>query len=89
MANPVKTSRTAAEVQDWLIDHLAREKEIPPGQIDADQPILSLGIDSVQIVTMMAKLEDWGGFRFHGNPLEDRATVAELARYVEELTRNS
>ena len=80
-------SNSAAQVRDWLTKELAEELRIDRSRIRADQPILSFGIDSVHIVSLMAKLEDWGGFRFSGNPLEDHETIAALSDYVAGLIR--
>ena len=80
-------NNSAAQVRDWLTKGLAEELRIDRSRIRADQPILSFGIDSVHIVSLMAKLEDWGGFRFSGNPLEDHETVEALSNYVADLIR--
>lgn len=78
--------RSVAEIQEWLICRLSEELRIGRDKIKVDQPILSLGIDSVQVVSVVAQLEDWGGFRFSGNPLEDYSTIEALSHYVADLT---
>jgi acyl carrier protein len=80
-------SRTTSQVQEWLIDSIAKEMQIKRDSILIDQPILSTGIDSIKIVSLMANLEDWGGFRFPGNPLEDYPTIPTLSAYVASLTQ--
>lgn len=80
------TARSVAEIQGWLIGQLAEELQIGHEKIKIDQPILSCGIDSVHVVSLMAKLEDWGSFRFSGNPLEDYSTIESLSHYVADLT---
>ena len=81
-----QAARSAAEVQQWMISQLAEELKINREKIKVDQPILSLGIDSMQIVVVVAKLEDWLGFRFPSNPLEDYSTIEELSQYVADMS---
>ncbi|MCC7337166.1 MAG: acyl carrier protein [Pirellulaceae bacterium] len=81
-----QTARSAAEVQQWMISQLAEELKIDREKIKVDQPILSFGIDSMQIVVVVAKLEDWLGFRFPSNPLEDYSTIEELSQYVADMS---
>jgi acyl carrier protein len=77
-----KSSPTAAEIQQWLTTQLADELKIGPDRIRADRPILSYGIDSMQLVTIVARMEDWLGLRFSSNPLEDHPTIESLSQYV-------
>lgn len=81
-----QAARSAAEVQQWMITQLAEELKIDREKIKVDQPILSLGIDSMQIVVVVAKLEDWLGFRFPSNPLEDYSTIEALSQYVADMS---
>ncbi|MCA9159238.1 MAG: acyl carrier protein [Planctomycetales bacterium] len=81
-----RSARSAAEVQQWMITQLAEELKINREKIKVDQPILSLGIDSMQIVVVVAKLEDWLGFRFSSNPLEDYSTIEELSQFVADMS---
>ena len=76
---------TAAEVEQWLTRQIADELQIDPAGIRVNQPLLSHGIDSMQVVSIVAKLEDWLEIRFAGNPLEDFSTIEQLARHVAEL----
>jgi len=78
---------TAAAIEQWLVEHLAEELKLPAERIDRDQPIAAYGIDSMQVVALLAQLEDWLGFRFSSNPLDDHPTVAELARFAETQAR--
>ena len=80
-----RNSRSAAEIQDWLVEQLANELQISSDRINIVQPILSYGIDSMQVVVIVARLEDWLGFRFSSNPLEDHPTIESLALFVAEL----
>ena len=84
---PSADAPTAAEIEQWLIRHLAEELKLPAERIDRNQPVAAYGIDSMQAVAVLARLEDWLGFRFSSNPLEDHPTVAALARFAETRAR--
>jgi acyl carrier protein len=79
------SSSSAVGVQSWMVNRMAEELRVDRDLIKADQPIMSLGIDSVQLVTILTQLEDWAGVRFDGNPLEQYSTIDELAAHVEKL----
>ncbi len=80
------TPRSAVEIQHWLVRQIADELQIRPETISIEQSLLSCGIDSMQVVSVVAKLEDWLGIRFSGNPLEDDPTIRELSVYASNLT---
>jgi len=79
------TAPSVIEIQQWMIQHLAHELQINPEKIAIDQPILSCGIDSMQVVTFVAKLEDWLGVRFSSNPLEEHSTIEALSQHVADM----
>ena len=79
------TALSIVEIQQWMIQHLAHELQINPEKIAIDQPILSCGIDSMQVVTFVAKLEDLLGVRFSSNPLEDHSTIEALSQHVADM----
>jgi len=85
--SPATRGRPVTEVQEWLIRRLAEELQVSREKIKVDQPMLSFGIDSVQVVSIVAQLEDWGGFRFSENPLDDYPTIEALSQHVAGLKR--
>ena len=79
--------KTAA-IERWLTEQIAAEAELPLEQIDLQQPIASYGVDSMQVVTLLAQLEDRLGFRFASNPLDEHPTIAALAQFAVSQTSN-
>ncbi len=75
-----RSSRSPAEIQNWLVGKMAEELQIDPSQIDIEAPILAQGIDSMHVVAIIAQLEDWLGIRFSSNPLEDFPSIEALSR---------
>jgi len=77
-------SRSAQVIQNWLVDRVSRRLGQLPETIDVQAPFEHFGLDSVMVVTLIADLETWMGWRFHENPLEDHPTLAALAQYLAE-----
>lgn len=73
---------TLTEVRTWLVSEIASERELSPDQIQVDRSILSYGVDSMQVVTIIARLEDWLGIRFSSNPIDDHPTIESLSRFA-------
>lgn len=81
-----RNAPSASEIQTWLVQQLARELQVSADQIKVDQPILSQGVDSMQIVVIVARLEDWLGFRFPNPPLDEYPTIESLSQFVADLS---
>jgi acyl carrier protein len=79
-------SRSAQEIQNWMIERLSRLTAVAPEKLDPREPILRLGLDSVVVVAFVSELEEWLGYRFRANPLDDRPTVEALAAFLAEET---
>jgi acyl carrier protein len=79
-------SRSAQEIQDWMIDRLSRLTRIPAHKIDPRQPIRRLGLDSVALVAFVTDLMEWVGYRYTDNPLADHPTLEGLAAFLSEDT---
>ena len=77
-------TRSAAEIQDWIVRHVSALTEVPPEEIDVRQPVVRYGLDSVAVVRLAADLEKWLGLRFRENPLEAHPTVESLAAFLAE-----
>jgi acyl carrier protein len=75
-------SRSAQEIQAWMIDRLARLTGLAPPELDPREPIQRYGLDSVALVAFATDLEEWVGYRFRSNPLEDHPTVEALAAFL-------
>lgn len=82
---PDRTARTAQEIRQWMITQISDELHVNPETVTCDQPILSSGIDSLQVVSIVARLEDWPGVRFSGNPLEDYSSIDDLSHYAASM----
>jgi alkylation response protein AidB-like acyl-CoA dehydrogenase/acyl carrier protein len=70
------------EIQEWLIDWLAKKLKLPPQSIDPSQSFADYGIDSVIAVELAQDLQDWLAY-----PQELEATLAWNFPTIESLTQ--
>jgi acyl carrier protein len=75
-------SRSAEEIRSWLTGRVSELTGLPPAEIDENEPLLRLGLDSVGVVTLASDLEKWAGYRFRENPLEQYPTIKALAEFL-------
>lgn len=80
-------SRSAQEIQDWMIDRLSRLTGSPRAEIDPARPIQNCGLDSVAQVVFITELESWLGYRFQGHAMNTLTTVEMLAAFLAKETQ--
>lgn len=85
--NSIQQSRSAEEIQTWLIEQLAERLDIHPDDVDVHEPFDNYGLDSAQALSMLGKLEDWLGYGFNPVLIFNYPTVAELADRLAEETK--
>jgi acyl carrier protein len=81
--------RTEAEIEDWLINAIAKELRIPPGNIDVTAPFETFGLDSVAAVGLTGSLEDWLGCPVDPMAVYDYPTIQSMAKHWFEHIRSS
>lgn len=81
-AVPAPTSPSAAEIGQWLVKRLSEIQRLEPAAIRLDQPLLQMGLDSMQSVVLIGELEQWLGCRFRGNPLIKYPTIDALSTFL-------
>ncbi len=74
--------RTAAEIQDWIVSRIAARLQAEPSELRLDQPLVDVGLDSMEFVALVGELEQWLGCRFRDNPLIDYPTIGALSQFL-------
>lgn len=69
----------AARMRTWLTERVAYYVERDPGDIDADAPIASYGLDSVYAFALCGDIEDEFNLNVEPTLVWDFGTVAALA----------
>ncbi|MBI4587682.1 MAG: acyltransferase domain-containing protein, partial [Candidatus Rokubacteria bacterium] len=77
-----RESRTAADIQAWLVSRLSEEVRRDPRDLDVREPFASYGLDSVRAVGLSGELEQWLGRRLSPTLLYDYPTIEALARHL-------
>jgi acyl carrier protein len=75
---------TLAQLHEWLVERIARYLEIPPAQLDPDQPFAEIGLDSVYALTLCGDIEDALGIEVEPTMAWDYPTVTVLAKGVHD-----
>jgi acyl carrier protein len=76
------STRSVAEIEDWLLSHL-RER-LGPGaeEIDAHLPFSYYGLDSLDAVALAAELEEWLGVEVTPDVAWDYPTANAVAAHL-------
>lgn len=74
--------RSANEIRDWITSHIAARLQVDPARIAVDQPLIDIGLDSMEFVAMVGEMEQWLGCRFRDNPLIDYPTIETLSAFL-------
>lgn len=75
-------SRSQQEIRDWIVSRVSGLTGLAPGEVNVNEPLLRLGLDSVAVVALVAELEEWLGYRFRENPLDAYPTIVALAKFL-------
>lgn len=73
---------SASDIRQYIVAAVARELEINPELVHADQPLLSYGLDSMQFIGLIGELEQWLHCRILANPLAHFPTADQLANWI-------
>lgn len=76
------TPRSPEAIRDWIIAHVAERLQITPAEIRTDEPLIDLGLDSMEFVALVGELEQWLGVRFRDNPIIDYPTLDSLSAFL-------
>jgi acyl transferase domain-containing protein/acyl-CoA synthetase (AMP-forming)/AMP-acid ligase II/acyl carrier protein len=75
-------SRTAVEIEAWLVARLAARLGVGPKEIDLLRPFASYGFDSKEAVGLSAEVEAWLGRRLPPTLAWDYPNIKELSRHL-------
>jgi acyl carrier protein len=70
------------QIQEWMIEYLARELKLSRSAIDVDAPFETFAMDSAAAVAMTGELEDWLRCRIDPTTVYDYPTIAQMSRYL-------
>ena len=77
-------SRSADEIQDWIVQQLCDNLQMTPDQIDIGAPLESYAMDSAMAIGLTGDLEDWLGKRVEPTVFYDYPTIEEVSEHLAE-----
>ncbi len=85
--DPDAASPDAAAIEAWLVEAVARAREVSPDRIHADDPWVVLGIDSAEAAQVGADLSEWLGRTIPLRALMQHRTLRALASALDAEAR--
>ena len=79
---PPNPEMSAEAVRSWLMAAVAEQAEVDPARVDVDRPIADLGLGSMALVRLSAKLSDLLGRELEPGLFFDHPTIALASQAV-------
>jgi len=79
-------TKTAAEIQSWLVSQLSELLKVRTRDIDVREPFAHYGMDSAQAIGLSADLEDWLGRELPPTLVYDYPNIELLSRHLAGAT---
>jgi len=74
--------KSADDIQDWIIEYLAKELDATPSSIDPSATFDSFALDSATAIGMTGDLENWMGTRIDPTIVYDYPTIEQFSNYL-------
>ena len=78
----LRPRRTREEVEQWFVNYLAQQLDLPADRIDVTVPFDDFALDSATAISMTGDLEDWLGRTVDPTLVYDYPTIADLSEYL-------
>jgi acyl carrier protein len=73
---------SAVEIRDWLVSKIAEAQQIESSEVNVDEELIHMGLDSIKLVVIVGEMEQWLGCQFKSNPLVDYPTINVLSAFL-------
>ena len=73
---------SAQEILDWLTENVSHHTGVARSEIDSQEPLAAYVLDSINIVAMGLKLQDWLGREISPAVLVQAASLADLSQML-------
>jgi len=74
--------KTVEAIQAWLVTQIVERLKADLNRIDAREPLVHYGLDSVQAVSLAEDLGNWLGYQLSPTLAYDYPTIEALAQYL-------
>jgi acetylornithine/succinyldiaminopimelate/putrescine aminotransferase/acyl-CoA synthetase (AMP-forming)/AMP-acid ligase II/predicted amino acid dehydrogenase/acyl carrier protein len=80
---PAKT-RGVERIEKWLVERLAKEAKLSPDKIDLERSILSYGLDSVVVISLLGSIEQTFGIHVDVDRFfEGSSSLRDVIRHIQ------
>ena len=73
---------TKSDLQDWLVENIAKSTRLPKKSIGIDIPLANYGLDSLQSVIISGELEEWLNIQIEPTLFWDFPTIEKISSYI-------
>jgi acyl carrier protein len=77
-------NRSAEEIQQWIVEYLAKELQESPDAIDVTLPFHDFAMDSLTALGMTGELESWLGRKVDPTLVYDYPTIEQFSKCLEK-----
>ena len=85
-AATVVMPRSREDIEDFLLQRLARVLSIVPDEVDISQPFNAFGLDSLGTLTLVGDIENWLGHPVSPTLFWNYPTISDLAAHLAEAS---
>ena len=86
LANQVKTAqenvKNLVEIQEWLVNYLAKLLEVETSEIDITRSFDEYGLNSSDAIFLTGELEEWLESELEPTLVYEYSTIKKLAQYL-------
>jgi acyl carrier protein len=75
---------TRGAIEEWMVDWIARQLGLPPGEIEAGKSLMDYSLSSVTAMMLVGDLEEWLGLVLPPTLAWDYPSIAAIADYLTE-----
>lgn len=77
-------SKTFTEISGWIVERIAHHAEIDPSEVDLDAEIIDYRLDSLLMVDITTKLQEWLGIGLSPSIFREMGTINATTQWVVE-----
>lgn len=78
----MQETKNKEEIEDWLIDEIAKATKKEPDDIDITEQLVNYGINSVDAVNISGELEEWLGYEIPASIVYQFPSIEALSIHL-------
>ena len=74
----------ASEISNWMVCRLAKELGVPEVEVKTDSPLVSLGVDSLKLLSIAGELSDFINREVSADAIWDHDSIESLSSHLSQ-----